>query len=87
MKKRIRNLINLWLSSFSIVFLLTFNIWVVSREMYFMACISSFFIGLLWTFNVKFICDGSWPERIIYCFGSLVGTIVGLLFCKFLQSL
>jgi hypothetical protein len=78
-KERIISLVKLALSSFITVLLITLNIWVVSNKMYLFAVLTSFCISLCWTFNVKAIAIGQWYERLVYSFGAMLGTLVGLL--------
>lgn len=78
-KERVISLVKLASCSFVTVLLITLNIWVVSNKMYLFATITSFCISLCWTFNVKAIAIGQWYERLVYSFGAMLGTIVGLL--------
>jgi hypothetical protein len=73
-------------SGFAQVFLVTATTYFIANGQLAMASCSSFFISLVWTFNVRHAL-ANWPIRIVYCLGAATGTAVGFLFAQIATAL
>lgn len=60
------------------VSLISANTWLVSHVLDLGVFMASFFISLVWSFNVTKVALGSWKDRIAYCFGTAFGAIAGM---------
>ena len=61
------------------VFLVSINVYQISHSMYVEAVFVGFLISLVWTFNVRSVSLGGWPERLTYAGSAAVGTIFGMM--------
>ncbi len=75
-----------FLSGFLQVFLVTATTYFVANGNLLAAAATSFFISLVWTFNVRHAL-GDWPTRLAYCTGASSGTAVGFLFAQTINSI
>ena len=64
------------------VLLVTFQTWLIARERIGMVFGVGFLISLTWTFNVKRVALGGWPDRIAYATGAGCGALAGLLVAR-----
>ena len=69
---------SLFVTAWLQVFLVAMNTWQIANGKWVGALIVGFGISLAWTFNIKRIAIGSWPERLVYSFGAMLGTASGL---------
>ena len=75
-----------FISGFPQVFMVTATTYFVAHGNLPAAAITSFFISLVWTFNVRHAL-GDWPTRLTYCSGASSGTAVGFLFAQIINSI
>lgn len=71
--------IDLFITAFIQVFLVTANTFFISRLAYIGIALSSFLISYLWTLNVKRVSLGGHTERIIYSLGAMIGGVFGVI--------
>lgn len=74
-----------FLSGFLQVFLVTATTFFVANGLLPAATVTSFFISLVWTFNVRHAL-GDWPTRLVYCTGAATGTAIGFLSAQLIAS-
>ena len=72
----------LFLTAFIQVLLVTFQTWIIAKEMIEMIFVIAFFISFVWSFNVKKIAFGTMKERIIYSSGAGSGALCAMLLTK-----
>lgn len=72
------NSINLFLTGFLQIFLVTINTYFITHLMYIGVAVISFLISMTWSYNVKRAAFSSLRERIIYAMGCTIGGVIGL---------
>ena len=75
----------IFLKSFTSVCLVSINTVLISKGIFSLVFIVSFFISLVWTFNVSKVAVSTMKEKIIYSFGGAVGAITGMALVKILN--
>jgi len=66
--------------------LICINTWQIANGKIIGVIVVSFFIGLLWTLNVKSVSVGCWKARLIYSAGSALGAGTGLLAARWIYE-
>ena len=66
------------LTGFVHVYFVSVNTYFLAHEMYAGVLIAAFIISLVWSFNVKKVAFGTWPDRLMYACGAAVGSVAGL---------
>ena len=66
------------------MFLVALNTWQIANGKFLGALVVGFGISLAWTFNIKRIAIGNWPERIVYSTGACAGTASGILIANWI---
>lgn len=74
---------NIFYTAFIQVFLVAVNTIFLSKGIVFGIAIFSFLISWFWVSNVKKMSISSKKDRYIYCFGAMLGGVVGFLFTQF----
>jgi hypothetical protein len=72
----------IFITSFTQVFLIAINTYLISQTLILGVMISTFLINLVWTYNVRKMSIGNFKERLLYSFGASIGALFGLLFIK-----
>ncbi len=75
-----------FLTGFLQVFLVTATTVFLANDNIRAATVTSFFVSLIWTFNVRHAM-GDWPTRLAYCTGAATGTAIGYFFSRFLTEI
>ena len=57
------------LTGFVQVYFVSVNTYFLAHEMYAGVLIAAFIISLVWSFNVKKVAFGTWPDRLMYAGG------------------
>ncbi len=60
------------------------NVVFIQNNSFWGIMISSFFISLLWTLNVKRVAFGGWLDRILYAISAACGGVTGVYLSKWL---
>jgi len=68
----------LFLTGFIQVFFVAINTYFISKAIYLGVFICGFTISLFWSWNVKRISIGSLKDRLLYSFGTGLGSLLGL---------
>jgi hypothetical protein len=68
----------LFFTAFTQVFLISINTYFISRTNYQGAIVTTFFINMLWTYNVRKISVGSIKDSLKYATGASFGVILGI---------
>jgi len=68
------------------VFFVVINTYFIAHDFYIGNILSSFMISFIWSFNVKSIAFGNNLDKVTYALGATTGTIIGILFSKFIVS-
>jgi hypothetical protein len=76
--------IKLFLTSFFQVMLVAINVICISKGLILFMLITSFFLSLMWSFNVSKVAICTILDRIIYSTGAMCGTLIGYLISKLL---
>ena len=74
--------LTIFAAGFAQVFLVSANVYFISRTTWIGIGICGFGISYLWTFNVKKISIGSKTDQMIYATGAMVGGLAGVLMAK-----
>ena len=82
LKPRLGNKSKLFITAFLQVFLVTANTYFVSRIAWLGIAACSFGISYIWTLNVKRISASTFPERMAYATGAMLGGLLGVLVSK-----
>lgn len=69
---------NLFLKSFTQVFLVAVNTVLISKGIIYFVFIVSFGISLVWTFNVSKVAVSTLKEKLIYSIGGAFGAVSGM---------
>lgn len=77
----------LFLMAFVQIFLVAANTIFLASGQIFGMIVSSFFINLVWTHNVKKVGFGSEIDRVYYALGATSGCVCGYFASKFLTTL
>lgn len=72
----------IFLTSFCQVGLVAINTLLISRGLFLGVFIVSFFISLLWAFNVSKVAISTLNQKLTYAFGAGCGAITGLYIVK-----
>ena len=72
------NKLRLPLTGFAQVYFVSVNTYFLAHEMYAGVLIAAFIISLVWSFNVKRVAFGTWPDRLMYAGGAALGSVAGL---------
>jgi hypothetical protein len=72
----------LFVTAFIQVLLVTFQTWIIAKEMIELIFFIGFFISFVWSFNVKKVAFGSLKDRFIYSFGAAGGALCAMLLTK-----
>lgn len=75
-----------FLTGFVQVFLVSANIYFISRKNWAGIAVCGFFISYLWTINVRKVAVGSTSERIIYSTGACLGGISGVILANLIRN-
>jgi xanthine/uracil/vitamin C permease (AzgA family) len=86
MINKYKNFLILFCSSFIQLFLGAYNIWQIANDLPIQVTIVGFLIAFIWTFNVKRVSVSTMPERIVYSIGAGIGTTLGMIFAKEINS-
>lgn len=76
----------LFIAAFCQVGLVSINIYQVSHRHFIDAFVVGFLISFFWSFSIKRIAFGDIWDRIIYCLGAAVGTVIGMYLSIFLYT-
>lgn len=82
----IKQNISLFSTGFIQVYFVAVNTYFIANEMYLGVLIASFYISLIWSFNVKKVAFGSASDRITYALGATFGSLAGLWSSSFIAS-
>ena len=66
------------LTGFVHVYFVSVNTYFLAHEMYAGVLVAAFIISLVWSFNVKRVAFGTWPDRLMYAGGAALGSVAGL---------
>lgn len=58
------------LTGFVQVYFVSVNTYFLAHEIYAGVLIAAFIISLVWSFNVKKVAFGTWPDRLMYAGGA-----------------
>lgn len=72
----------LFITAYFQVLLVTFQTWIIAKEMIELIFIIGFIISFIWSFNVKKVAFGSLKYRIIYSLGAGFGSLTAMLLTK-----
>lgn len=78
------NKIKLFGTGFGQVFLVSVNTWLIAHELLAAVAVVGFGISILWSFNVKSVAFGGWPDRLLYSAGASIGGLIGVLTAMYL---
>jgi hypothetical protein len=76
----------IFLTGFAQVFLVSANIWFISRLNWAGIGICGFGISYLWTINVRKINKGSLTHQLVYSLGATLGGLSGVMMAKTIRS-
>jgi hypothetical protein len=79
MKNLIKDRIQLFISAFIQVMLVSMNVSFISNNKIVLMLITSFFISYFWSSNVKKVAFGGFKDKMIYCTGATLGCLIGYL--------
>lgn len=77
----------LFLTAFLQVFLVAANTLFITRMFYFGIAIATFLISFFWTYNVKKISIATIKNRIVYCFGAMLGGLSGVFIANLFKNI
>lgn len=66
------------LTGFIQVMLVSVNTFFLAKGFLMGVLLAAFLISLVWSFNVKKVAFGSWPDRVLYSIGAALGSGSGL---------
>jgi hypothetical protein len=76
----------LFLTGFLQVFLVTFQTWLIAKNMIIFIFPVAFMISFTWSFNVKKTALGTIKERVIYSLGASCGALAGIITGNLIKS-
>ena len=77
--------ISIFLSGFTQVFLVSANIYFISRTAYTGIAVCGFGISYLWAINVRRVSTSNRATQIIYAAGAMFGGLLGVFLAKMLK--
>lgn len=80
-----KKLFIIFLTGFAQVFLVSANIYFISRLNWIGISVCGFGISYLWTINVKKVSIGTPREQVIYSLGAMAGGLCGVLAAKLIK--
>lgn len=80
-----RNQLILFSTGFAQVFLVSANIYFISRTTWLGIAFCGFGISYLWTINVKRVSIGTRTEQIVYATGAMLGGLTGVVMAKLIK--
>jgi hypothetical protein len=80
-----KNLTSIFITGFAQVFLVSANIYFISRTNWIGISVCGFGISYLWTINVRKVSLGTRTEQIVYSFGAMVGGLFGVVIAKLIK--
>ena len=72
-------------TSFFQIALVAINTLLIAKQMFLLVFITSFFISLLWAFNVSKIALSNLTQKLLYALGAGFGAISGMFLVKILM--
>jgi len=78
--------LTIFVTGFAQVFLVSANIYFISRTLWLGIAICGFEISYLWTINVKRVSLGNRTQQIIYSAGAMLGGLSGVVMAKLVKG-
>lgn len=76
----------IFITGFAQVFLVSANIYFISRLIWIGIAVYGFGISYLWTFNVRRVTIGTKSEQFTYATGAMIGGLAGVLMGKMIKK-
>ena len=80
-----KKLIIIFITAFAQVFLVSANVYFISRTTWLGIAVCGFGISFLWTINVRKVNVGSTMEQVVYSTGAMCGGLIGVLLAKIIK--
>ena len=80
-----RKLAIIFITGFAQVFLVSANIYFISRTNWLGIAVCGFGVSFLWTFNVRKVVLGKRAEQMVYSIGAMAGGLAGVMAAKFIK--
>ena len=72
-------------AGFAQVFLVSANVYFISRLIWIGIAVCGFGISFLWTFNVRKVATGTVTAQLVYSAGAMMGGLCGVLLAKMIK--
>jgi hypothetical protein len=76
----------LFATGFGQVFLVSANIYFISRTNWIGIAFCGFGVSFLWTFNVRKVTIGTRVDQLVYSFGAMAGGLTGVVMAKTIKK-
>jgi len=71
--------LKLLLTGFVQVALVSCNTYQIAHKQWVGIFVVGFLISLVWSWNIRRVCFGSFMDRLLYCSGAAIGSVMGCL--------